>query len=381
MAKNGTYRFAYTYAHYNAAGTLEYESGRSPIYGPKDVVGACSLGGSYSTNSRINYIRIFSTTDSGTVYYLEAKIANNTAGGTWWTTLSMADSTLNTKATAYWTGKAYEVKRLYAAGVAPPMAYVVEASGRLWGCGRMHRTGTSEAASLYWSELAPYWEDWPLSNANNRFAQPLTGLYESNELVYVFTRDSRWKVTPSVYNEGMVFDKLEGGVGCLGHHTIAKHGSTIIWLGQEGFYASMGEQQPQLVSARIKGSISDIRKDRARHAVAIFDPDEMEYRCWIATGSNTLNNQCFVSDFSAWPNDYPRWYIHGGKGRVVFSLAQGVMPDGERHTFDGDHMGCVWQEEVGYSDGASEGGTYQGSVGTTSTTTTSTTTTTTSTTT
>ncbi|MCP4493374.1 MAG: hypothetical protein GY820_39620 [Gammaproteobacteria bacterium] len=373
--KSGTYRVAYTYAQYNDAGTMVYESGRSEFLGPFTVTESFSYGGTYSTNARINKIRIFSTTDSGSVYYLEQVIANSTGGGDWWVTLSMADATLRNQATAYWTGKTYETKRLYVAGAAPALAYVVEASGRLWGCGRMTRTGTSEASTLYWSELAPLWEDWPLSNANNRFAQPLTGLYESDELIYVFTKDSRWKVTPAVYNEGLIFDKLEGSVGCLGHHTIAKHGTTMIWLGQEGFYASVGNSEPQLISGQIKSSIESIRKDRARHAVAIYDPDAREYRCWVATDSSTMNNQCFVADFSSWPSAPPRWYIHGGKGRTVYSIAQGVMPDGERHTFDGDHLGCVYQEDVGYSDGASVGGTYQGSVGTTTTTSTTTTTT------
>ena len=258
MAKSGSYRIAYTYARYNDEDVMVYETGRSPIFGPQTINGVGSIGGSYTTDPQINKIRIYSTLNGGSVYYLEKVINNDTTGGTWWTSLSMSDSELDDQATAYWTNKGYEVKRLNTSGVLHPMRHVVEASGRLWGLGRMHRTGTDEDSTLYWSELAPNFRDWPVANANTKFAVTLTGLYEYQELVYVFTRESRWKVTPATYNAGMRFEKLEGQVGCIAGHSIVKVGSAVLWLAQDGFYATVGDQHPQLISGAIKDTIKDI---------------------------------------------------------------------------------------------------------------------------
>lgn len=382
MAKNGTYRFAYTYAEYNDAGSMLYETGRSPVQGPVTVSGTTSIQVYYTTNTRINKIRIYSTLAGGSVYYLEKVIDNVTAGGSTWTTLSMADSTLDDQAAAYWTNKGYESKRLYTDGVLHPVRCVITAAQRLWGAGRMQRTGTNEDATLYWSELAPNWYDWPSVNGNSIFAKPITGLYEESELVYVFTRDTRWRVTPSPYNEGMEFDQLEGGVGCVGHHTIQKIGGATIWLASDGFYVSTGNAEPVCVSGAIESTIASIKMDEAFHFVAEpFDRERHEYRCWVTTGSQSLNDTCLVLDLRRGYQS-AEWLVRGGLGRTASYAASGVWSDGRRIYFIGDHLGAVWQCDIGHTDGMGVGGTYQGllSLGTTTTTTTSTSTTTTTTT-
>ena len=383
MAKNGTYRFVYTYAEYNSAGTMVYETGRSPIQGPVTVTGTTSIQVVYTSNTRINKIRIYSTLAGGAVYYLEKVIDNVTAGTSVWTTLSMADSTLEDQASAYFTNKGYETKRLYTSGVLHPLRYVITASQRLWGAGRMHRTGTNEDATLYWSELAPEWYDWPAVNGNSIFAKPITGLYEENELVYVFTRDTRWRVTPAGYNEALQFDQLEGGVGCVGHHTIARIGAATMWLAQDGFYVSSGTAEPVNVSGPIEGTIDSLRMDRALFFMAEpFDRVRHEYRCWVSTSSSELNDMCLVYDMRSGITN-GRWVVQGGLGRTAVYAGSAIWPDGRTIYMIGDHLGCVWQKDIGHTDGMGVGGTYQGLLGpgTTSTTTTSTTTTTTTTTT
>ena len=378
MAKSGTYRFCYTYAEYNDEGTLVYETGRSPIQGPVTVTGTTSIQVAYTSNTRINYIRIFSTLAGGTVYYLEKKIANVTAGTSVWTNLSMADSTLEDQATAYFTGKGYEVKRLYTDGVFPPMRYAITAAQRAWAAGRMRWQGTNEDATLYWSELAPNWEDFPVANANSIFASSIKGLYEENEIVYVFTGDSRWRVTPSPYNDGIQFDQLEGGVGCVGHHTIEAVGAATVWMAQDGFYISSGVSEPRLISQDIEGTIKSLQMDRALFFVAEpYDRVKHEYRCWVSSAGSALNDLCLVYDTR--PGLIAgRWTVKGGLGRTAMYGASGVWSDGRTVYFIGDHLGNVWQQDIGSSDGMGVGGTYQGTLGygTTSTSTTSTTTTT-----
>lgn len=380
MAKSGTYRFCHTWARYNDAGTMVYETGRSPILGPKTVTGSISYSFTQPTDTQLNRARIYSTLNGGSVYYLEQVVTITPGGGIKWVHLDMADTTLDDQATAYFTNKGYETKRLSADGVLPPIRCVLEASGRLWGLGRMHRTGTSEHATLYWSELAPNWRDWPTVNANNKFADTLTGQYEENELVYVFTRSARWRVTPATYNAGMQFDKLEGGIGCMGHHTIIKIGSAVAWMAADGFYITAGDQQPQLISGEIEETFRGLRKDRALFAQGRHDRVHHELQWWVSDGTNRLNNLCLAYDYSDGLLQ-GRWYTLGGHGRSAMSLGEGLMPDGSRVYFIGDHLGQVWQEDIGRADGMGLGGTYQGTLGQGTTTTTSTTTTTTSTTT
>ena len=374
MAKSGTYILLHTYARYNAAGTMEYETGRSPTRTVTDVTGTISYGFQNPSDTQINRVRIYSTLASGTVFYLE-KVVTITAwdGATVWANLSMADTTLDDQASYYGTNKGYETKRLYASGVLPPMRVVIEASGRLWGLGRMHRDGINEDATLYWSELAPDYRDWPTANGNNVFATPLIGMYEQNEIIYVMTRSSRWKVTPATYNAGMRFDKLEGRFGCVGHHTIQKVGSAVIWLSQEGFVATAGDADPRLISGMIEDTIGTLRMDRALFFVSRYDADENVYECAVSDGTSRLNNLTLCADLDPGILQ-PRWWVKHSLGRTVFSMASGIMPDGDRAFFLGDHLGNVWQEKVGWSDGVSDGGTYQGtlSYGTTSSSTTTT---------
>lgn len=387
MAKNGQYMFFYTYVQENDAGAKILESGKSPTYGPVTVTDNIDINGVYTSQSRITHVYLYSTLAGGGVFYREKRFANVSGSGTWTKNCSMEDDTLRTQAQAYNTNKGYETKRLYVSGVLPALAFVTEGAGRLWGCGRFIRTGTNEDATLHWSEFAPNWNDWPVANTNTKFAQRLTGLYEWNEMIYPFTRNSRWRVIPAAYNDGMQFHKLEGGVGCIGGHTITKIGQAIMWLGQDGFYISMGDEQPFLVSSDISSTIRSINKDRAWFAVGNFYPELQFYRCWVTEGTDRLNNLLITADLSRGIENI-RWSVGGGFGRTVYSLGAGVVSGGQYRHFAGDHLGNVFQENLGNSDGANEGGTYQGllshcttSSTTTTTTTTSSTTTTTSTTT
>ena len=69
MAKSGTYILLHTYARYNVAGTMEYETGRSPTRTVTDVTGTISYGFQNPSDTQINRVRIYSTLASGTVFY------------------------------------------------------------------------------------------------------------------------------------------------------------------------------------------------------------------------------------------------------------------------------------------------------------------------
>jgi len=363
MPTNGIHLLFHTYAHYNDAGTMVYETGRSPQQ-TFTVARSSSISYGFNrpTDTQLNRVRIYMTLAGGTVFYLEQVVTISVWDGTiQWANITKSDTTLDDQASAYLTNKGYENKRLYTDGVLPPLRYVIRAQQRLWGAGRMQRTGTNEDATLYWSELAPNWRDWPVVNANTIFGEPLTGLVEQNELVYPFTRNTRWRVTPNTYNAGITFEELEGGVGCVSHHTIVKVGGRLVWLAEDGFYATMGDGEPAYVSGDIEGTIRGLSQRRMLSAWAEdYDRERHEYRCHVTSSAEAINDLCLV--FRTMDGINGDWCARWGFGRSCTSGGSIVIPGGKRTFFFGDHLGCVWQQDIGTSDGAGEGGTYQGTL-------------------
>jgi len=131
-----------------------------------------------------------------------------------------------------------------------------------------------------------------------------------------------------------------------------------------------------IVAQRASEAIEGAVHDRALQFVARARRSEQLYECYVAIDDWATNDTLLQYDWSRGITS-GRWHIGPSKGRTGTYLASGVSPSGKRIYFLGDHLGCVWQQDISQSDGANEGGTYQGKMGygTTTTTTTSTTTT------
>lgn len=128
----------------------------------------------------------------------------------------------------------------------------------------------------------------------------ITGLWNSNGGLLVFTKSSVFIVTPNDAGDSFRSSALSSDIGCVGPGTLANmpDGSTI-WLGRGGFY-QMTAQGITRISNEIQHKIDRINWLRAKGACALFDPTTQEYRCWLPIDANKENNICLIYDGAGW---------------------------------------------------------------------------------
>jgi len=128
----------------------------------------------------------------------------------------------------------------------------------------------------------------------------ITGLWSTPSGLLVFTAASTFLLTPGADGTGFRVITLNANAGCLGPSSIASLPTgVVIWLGREGFYGFDGEGI-SLISEHIRRETDRINPVRAKGAVAIFDPNTNEYRCWAPLDGSRINNSCFVFDGAGW---------------------------------------------------------------------------------
>ena len=168
----------------------------------------------------------------------------------------------------------------------------------------------------------------------------ITGLWNSNGGLLVFTKSSVFIVTPNDAGDSFRASALSSDIGCVGPGTFANmpDGSTI-WLGRGGFY-QMTSQGITRISGEIQRKIDRINWLRAKGACALFDPTTQEYRCWLPMDASKENNICLIYDGSGWRQrngeDYAdvcvtqddRKYLFGA-GSVEAVESRNYRPGGE----------------------------------------------------
>ena len=168
----------------------------------------------------------------------------------------------------------------------------------------------------------------------------ITGLWNSNGGLLVFTKSSVFIVTPNDAGDSFRAYALSSDIGCVGPGTFANmpDGSTI-WLGRGGFY-QMTSQGITRISGEIQRKIDRINWLRAKGACALFDPTTQEYRCWLPMDASKENNICLIYDGSGWRQrngeDYAdvcvtqddRKYLFGA-GSVEAVESRNYRPGGE----------------------------------------------------
>lgn len=128
----------------------------------------------------------------------------------------------------------------------------------------------------------------------------ITGLWPTPVGLMVFTASSTFLLMPSDDGLGFRVATLNPSIGCVAPSSMASlPGGAVIWLGREGFYLFDGEEI-SLISGQIRRETDRINPVRAKEAVAIFDPNTNEYRCWVTLDGSRINNHTFVFDGQNW---------------------------------------------------------------------------------
>jgi hypothetical protein len=129
----------------------------------------------------------------------------------------------------------------------------------------------------------------------------VTGLHANASGLLVFTERSTFLVTQNDGGDSFKFAVLSTSVGCVSPNSIATlpNGLTI-WLSREGFHAFDGNVVKEISKGEIDQTIRRINPMRRHRAVAVVDPDQGEYRCWVPLDRSDFNDFCVVFDGQSW---------------------------------------------------------------------------------
>lgn len=132
--------------------------------------------------------------------------------------------------------------------------------------------------------------------------QGITGLARHPLGLIVFTEGGVFAVSRADDSGGgYVTRAVHTGVGCSAPGSIATMSDgTIVWLSRGSFYSLDPEGKITRISAQIDGLLRYITSGRQLSAVAHFDPNVNEYRCWLSLDGETRNNVCVIWDGGGW---------------------------------------------------------------------------------
>ena len=170
------------------------------------------------------------------------------------------------------------------------------ALGRLW------IAGIEGAPGMIRPSLPGRWGTFP---ANQEiFPDPrageITGLWSSPNGLLAFTKTSIYLVASR--GEGFETRSLSSTIGCVAPSSIAEMpGGVLVWLGVDGFYQmDASNPVPQPISVPIGDRMKNLNFARTLQAVAAYDPESGEYRCWVPIDGTSHNSVCFAYDGEGW---------------------------------------------------------------------------------
>ena len=127
----------------------------------------------------------------------------------------------------------------------------------------------------------------------------ITGLASVSNGLIAFTETSTYLIRDTG-GGAFASQPLSSDIGCVAPSSIASlSDGSAVWLGTEGFYAYNGSSI-QNISGDVDKTFRRITKARRMQAVAAYDAELKEYRCWVSLDGNTRNNFCFIFNGTGW---------------------------------------------------------------------------------
>ena len=210
--------------------------------------------------------------------------------------------------------------------------------------------------TLYWSRPG-FPEDWPSANGltiEGETGEGITGLSVLLGKIIIFTKDSMYAL---VGNDESSFSiqPIYKGVGCLSGHSIIESGNTIMFLDSDGWFLYNGGEpfpisSPDAQDGNVSGidrTVNEIAKSRARMACGYYNDDSRTYHNFVSL--NALENNHSIVYDSAMKS----WSIDDVPG--VFSCAPVFDEDDDKIYLLGTMDGCIFQADIGTSDGVYTG--------------------------
>jgi hypothetical protein len=202
-------------------------------------------------------------------------------------------------------------------------------------------------------------EDFPVENgievSGAETGEGITGLVAHLGVLWVFTFDSIFRFSgddESNFRLDLVFK----GTGCVSGHSISVAENVIYFQGSDGWYSFDGTQPYPLSSPPVSeggarglaGTAARVHQGRARMTVSAHDDERDVLLTYTSLDGSFENDQAVCYDlrtggFSI--DDAPD----------VVSTGEVFGPTGETCLLVGDTLGCIFQLNLGTSDGAYSG--------------------------
>lgn len=138
-------------------------------------------------------------------------------------------------------------------------------------------------------------------------AAEITGMHAVVRGLLIFTENSTFIIESNDAGDGFRPAPLSTTIGCVAPSSIVtmRNGLTV-WLGRDGFYGYDGSAVTYLFS-RHRQIARSHNLTRLKQAVACFDPNSGQYRCWVAIGGSLRNNRCYTFNGSDWHHRDEVW--------------------------------------------------------------------------
>lgn len=201
-------------------------------------------------------------------------------------------------------------------------------------------------------------EDWPVDygiEVPGETGDGITGLVAHLGVLWVFTHDSIFRFSGDD-ESNFRLDLAFKGTGCISGHSISVAENTIYFQGEDGWYSFDGQQPSPLSSPPVSeggarglaGTASRVHQGRARMTVSAHDDERDVLLTYTSIDGAFQNDQAVCYDLRTGAfsiDDAPD----------VVSVGEVFGPTGETCLLLGDNLGCVYQANLGTSDGAYSG--------------------------
>lgn len=157
----------------------------------------------------------------------------------------------------------------------PSFRFLSSQAGVLW------MAGASDAGNrLYFTRPGKAWlvDDF-VAVGGDSDSDPITGIHAFQGALVVFKLHSIWSVTGN--DRASIFiRKIHSGVGCRSHFSIVERDNLIYFLGDRGFYAFDGVNEPVEISEPIRPFL-DLRAKQ--YDQVVVGVDELQFGCIVWT--------------------------------------------------------------------------------------------------
>lgn len=170
----------------------------------------------------------------------------------------------------------------------------------------------------------------------------------------VWTRTGTWLILGSI-ESGFRFVPLGQGNGCWGPEAVVEADGVLLWWGPDGIFWWAGSGEPSKLSEPdwdgqdiplgLQATVESVNPEAASGIVSAYNPTTGKVCWWAPVDGSLWNNKVVVLNVQTKGFSF-------ASCDAVTAAAVVTGPDGTNLTLTGDAYNRLWQQELGYSDGA-----------------------------